>query len=978
MDDFQFEESPRFLNILQSGTGKNACAVSRREILEWVNDWFDKDYRRLEELKTGVEYCCLLNELIPQSVPIGKIRMDTLSDYDCTENWNLIYTCLNTHGVAKELAIDRLASGGSRESLDFAQWFKTFFDRNTEYILHKANQTLDQPTTTTKKIGEGRESLYLVEPVIRSATQPNMRYGKGEDAKAGGPSKQTRNANANARRMHSVSPAKAPPQKSPAKDAPVDPKKRLRFAGKSEDVVEEVPQKKTQIVKRMLREAQRKLELERSAAEDVEVEEEVVEVPPKVTPILKKRLRPAEKKAVRVQSPSEDVEVEEEVVEVLPKKILKKRLRGAQKKLVFERSPSQDVEEEEVVVQVPQKKTQIQKRRLRDAQKKPVPERSPSEDVEVEEEVVEVPQTPKKRVRDAKKKAVPDRRPSEDVEVEEEVQAKVSPKKRIVRKRMQMPTPGEDLEVEGDLNATPRKTRIVRKRVRVHSLSPDVSPNGPAETPRKTLPRGKEQVEEDIEVSPKGRVQNKRMRVHSLSPDYSQKQCGPAEKEAAQVEEVKVAAPPKKSRIPQKTQRRVHSLSPIRSHEDVGKKTLPVPHSLSPVRTKQIEASPERTLPVDVQDVKVRLPPKKTRIPRRRPNLSTSPTRVSQQNTLDEVVVGPTKKSPTPVPQYTKEPLPEPSPYDDGFEVIFPPRHLRKSMKYLPHSDSSNSSNSSSSTIAPPCTRKYEEMEDTASTGTLRNSDYEEMTPFDIHGSIRESNRHFSCPCGAENNYNRKRYDPFSIRISTYYIHAVCYESGNDSVEYNNVNFDREPDECTWGAALFPLGSSHMHLERRPSDVTTLSGLSANPRLEYQRYLKISRTTWQQNHFRKQYYEKRSQSSRSKYLGLRPLSRFAGDLLEWTIDDEKNDPFDTSHFGKYSYKSKSLLNPSTDPNEPHPDEEFRVSTQPQETDFGIYARKLIAALKGSIFAELRTALYNSEIIPYLEYSFVCIVMYTVI
>lgn len=655
MDDLTFVESPRFLNILQSGTGKNACAVSRREILEWVNEWFDKDYKRLEQLKTGVEYCCLLNELIPQCVAMNKVRMDTLSDYDCTENWYLIYTCLNTHGVAKELAIDRLASGGSRESLDFAQWFKTFFDRNTEYILQKANQkSKDQPTPTTKKIGEGRDSLYLVEPVVRSATQPNMRYAKAEDARAGGPSKQTRNANG--RRMHSVSPSKTAQQKSLAKDA----KKRPRAGGRGGNAEEGFPQKKTLIVKRLLREAQQKLALEQSACADVEVDEEeeeeavVEEAPPKKTPTPKKRLRFAEKKTVRERRPSEDEEEDEQVVDVPPKRapIPKKRLRAAQKKTVPERSPSQDVEVEEEVPQkkthalkkrlreahkkpvpeqspsqdveveeeTPQKKTPVQKKRLRNALKKTVREQSPSQDVELEEEVVEVPQKKtqiqKKRLREAHKKTVPERSPIQDVEVEEEAVEVEVPRvqkrrMRVAKKKVPERSPSEEVDVEEEVKVAPKK-RIVRKRTKVPRPSEDL------------------EVEGDVNVAPKKtRNVRKRVRVHSLSPD-SPKQNGPAEEKtlpgvesAGEAKQVEV--PPKKSRV-QRKRMRVHSLSPDNSQKQNGpaeEKTLPVP---SPSLAAEVE---------EVGEVEV---PRETRIPQRRRH-SMSPMRSKVQGPSEHIDV---------------------------------------------------------------------------------------------------------------------------------------------------------------------------------------------------------------------------------------------------------------------------------------------------------------------------------------------------
>ncbi|XP_016972857.1 uncharacterized protein LOC108040111 [Drosophila rhopaloa] len=125
----------KWKNVLQTRSGKNACSYSRMELLQWVNSTLKKNVKCLEDLGNGAEYCMLLHKLRPSCINLKKVTIYKKSRTYGMDNMTLIRNALLDAGVNKKMELDRLAKRGYRENLEFAQWFKAFYDFNEKLML---------------------------------------------------------------------------------------------------------------------------------------------------------------------------------------------------------------------------------------------------------------------------------------------------------------------------------------------------------------------------------------------------------------------------------------------------------------------------------------------------------------------------------------------------------------------------------------------------------------------------------------------------------------------------------------------------------------------------------------------------------------------------------------------------------------------------------------------------------------------------
>ncbi|XP_016987990.1 uncharacterized protein LOC108050704 isoform X2 [Drosophila rhopaloa] len=161
----------RMENVYRTGSGKNSCSSSRREILAWVNKSLDVNVERLEDLCSGAEYCRLLHKLRPSAINLKKVLMSTKAQRGFIHNMKLLQKSLLSQGVKKQIPIYRLVDGGYRENLEFAQWFKSFYDHN--YLLLKDENVQEKKDgvivlVKPRNISQMRKSSDKKEPMKKA------------------------------------------------------------------------------------------------------------------------------------------------------------------------------------------------------------------------------------------------------------------------------------------------------------------------------------------------------------------------------------------------------------------------------------------------------------------------------------------------------------------------------------------------------------------------------------------------------------------------------------------------------------------------------------------------------------------------------------------------------------------------------------------------------------------------------------------
>jgi len=99
-------------------------------MLGWVNDSLSANYKKIEELCSGVAYAQFMDLLFPGSIVLKKVKFRTVLEHEYINNFKLVQGAFKKVGCDKELGINRLVKGRFQDNFEFLQWFKRFYDAN--------------------------------------------------------------------------------------------------------------------------------------------------------------------------------------------------------------------------------------------------------------------------------------------------------------------------------------------------------------------------------------------------------------------------------------------------------------------------------------------------------------------------------------------------------------------------------------------------------------------------------------------------------------------------------------------------------------------------------------------------------------------------------------------------------------------------------------------------------------------------------
>lgn len=117
-----------------SATSEN---MSRHDMLNWVNDCLQAEYKKIEELANGAAYAQLMDLLFPGTVPLKKVKFRTNLEHEYIQNFKIVQAAFKKVGCDKEIPVNRLVKARFQDNFEFLQWFKKFFDAN--YQGHEYN-----------------------------------------------------------------------------------------------------------------------------------------------------------------------------------------------------------------------------------------------------------------------------------------------------------------------------------------------------------------------------------------------------------------------------------------------------------------------------------------------------------------------------------------------------------------------------------------------------------------------------------------------------------------------------------------------------------------------------------------------------------------------------------------------------------------------------------------------------------------------
>ncbi|KAL1501531.1 hypothetical protein ABEB36_006836 [Hypothenemus hampei] len=104
--------------------------LSRHDMLAWVNECLQSNFKKIEELCTGAAYCQFMDMLFPGSVQLKRVKFRTNLEHEYIQNFKILQAAFKKMNVDKIIPVDKLIKGRFQDNFEFLQWFKKFFDAN--------------------------------------------------------------------------------------------------------------------------------------------------------------------------------------------------------------------------------------------------------------------------------------------------------------------------------------------------------------------------------------------------------------------------------------------------------------------------------------------------------------------------------------------------------------------------------------------------------------------------------------------------------------------------------------------------------------------------------------------------------------------------------------------------------------------------------------------------------------------------------
>ncbi len=111
------------------GMMQGAYFVGRVELLKWINDFLQLNYKKVEDVSNGAAFCQLMDYIYPNKIPLHRVNFDAKLEWESEKNWKILQGAFEKLKIDKVIMVDRLIKGRYQDNLEFFQWMRAFFDR---------------------------------------------------------------------------------------------------------------------------------------------------------------------------------------------------------------------------------------------------------------------------------------------------------------------------------------------------------------------------------------------------------------------------------------------------------------------------------------------------------------------------------------------------------------------------------------------------------------------------------------------------------------------------------------------------------------------------------------------------------------------------------------------------------------------------------------------------------------------------------
>ncbi|EGC29633.1 hypothetical protein DICPUDRAFT_99773 [Dictyostelium purpureum] len=147
--------------------------VGRNEILNWINDLLQLDYKKIEQMGSGAALCQIIDVIHPGRINLKMVNFNAKYDYEYVKNFSYLQEAFAKIGIEKYVEVSELVKSRPQANLEFCQWLKKYFDQfyNGEaYNALERRQQLKILTDRDKVLLKGKAGTSSIKPAASKPT----------------------------------------------------------------------------------------------------------------------------------------------------------------------------------------------------------------------------------------------------------------------------------------------------------------------------------------------------------------------------------------------------------------------------------------------------------------------------------------------------------------------------------------------------------------------------------------------------------------------------------------------------------------------------------------------------------------------------------------------------------------------------------------------------------------------------------------
>lgn len=106
------------------GIMSEAYRVSRREIIDWINNTLELNVEKIEQLGTAAVYCQLFEAHFPKSLKVKQVNWMAKSEHEFVQNFKILQKGFAKRKFKKIIDVKKLVACKYQDNLEFIQWMK--------------------------------------------------------------------------------------------------------------------------------------------------------------------------------------------------------------------------------------------------------------------------------------------------------------------------------------------------------------------------------------------------------------------------------------------------------------------------------------------------------------------------------------------------------------------------------------------------------------------------------------------------------------------------------------------------------------------------------------------------------------------------------------------------------------------------------------------------------------------------------------